>query len=69
MSELEIALKAVQIYADMHPRPVHVTKKQVAEMLNLSEPTVYKLVKRGALKLNSCGLISITQVDALLEPH
>lgn len=33
MTDFEIALKAVQLYAEMHPRPPHVTQAQAAEML------------------------------------
>lgn len=32
MSELEIAIKAVQLYAETHPRPSHVTQTQAAEI-------------------------------------
>jgi Mn-dependent DtxR family transcriptional regulator len=63
MDELNIAIKAVQTYAELHPRPPHVTQKQAAEMLGLSVPTVRKMVASGALKLNSCGLIPIHLVD------
>jgi len=67
MSELEIAIKAVQLYAGMHPRPVHVTLAQAAEMLEISEPTARKLVRSGALKLNRCGRIPISEVDKVLQ--
>lgn len=63
MSELELAMKAVQSYAELHPRPPHVTQKQAAEMLGLSVPTVRKMVASGTLKLNKCGLIPIYQID------
>lgn len=63
MDELNIAIKAVQTYAELHPRPPHVTQKQAAEMLGLSVPTIRKMVASGALKLNSCGLIPIYLVD------
>ena len=36
----------------IHPRPLHVNQRQAAEMLGVSKPTVGKLVKTGALKLN-----------------
>ena len=35
--QLAIALEAVQRYAEMHPRPTHVTQLQAAEMLGLSQ--------------------------------
>jgi predicted XRE-type DNA-binding protein len=63
---LEIAHQAVKLYAESHPRPVHVTQRQAAEMLHLSPPTVSKLVKSGKLKLNGAGLIPISQIDELL---
>lgn len=63
---LEIATRAVMLYAETHPRPPHVTQKQAAEMLGLSAPTVGKLVRTGRLKLNGAGLIPISQIDALI---
>lgn len=69
MSELEIAVRAVQLYAETHPRPLHVTKRQAAVMLDLSEPTIYKLVRAGSLRLNAAGLIPISEIDAILMPH
>lgn len=62
---LALASRAVQMYAETHPRPPHVTQKQAAEMLGLSEPTVRKLVQSGALRLNRAGRIPIQQVDDL----
>ena len=41
-TEFQIAAKAVQMYAETHPRPTHVTQVQAAEMLNLSRYTVRK---------------------------
>ena len=66
MSEFDIALKAVQTYAEMHPRPLHVTQKQAAEMLNISQNTLRKIVSRGDIKLNKMGMISITEIDNAL---
>ncbi|MEL6236957.1 MAG: helix-turn-helix domain-containing protein [Pseudomonadota bacterium] len=65
-SELNTALRAVQLYAERHPRPRHVTMTQAAEMLELSRPTVRKLVQSGQLRLNGCGLIPVEQIDRLL---
>lgn len=67
MTELEIATKAVRLYAETHPRPIHVTQQQAAEMLDLSPPTISRLVRAGKLKLNAAGRIPIAQVDALIE--
>lgn len=68
MTEIQIAKRAVQLYAEQHPRPPHVTIIQAAEMLRLSRHTVSKMVKTGQIKLNKCGLIPIEQVDAALQP-
>lgn len=67
MTELQLAAKAVQMALESHPRPLHVTQKQAAEMLGLSVPTVRKMVANGALKLNKCGLIPIHQIDLYLD--
>ena len=63
---IQIALKAVQMYSESHPRPVQVTQQQAAEMLGISRHTVAKLIRSGAIRLNKCGLITVTDVDALL---
>ena len=63
---LEIALKAVQLYAETHPRPIHVTQRQAAQMLEVSAPTVGRMIKSGQLRLNGAGLIPVGQIDALL---
>lgn len=63
MTELQIAIKAVQMYAEMHPRPTQVNQSQAAEMLGISYPTVRKLVRSGILPLNRCGLIPIEAID------
>lgn len=60
---LQIAAKAVQMYAETHPRPPHVTQRQAAAMLDVSPATVNKMVKRGTLRLNKVGLIPIWMVD------
>jgi hypothetical protein len=66
LSPVDIALKAVQIYAETHPRPPHVTQKQACKMLGLSHPTVRSMMRSGAIKLNECGLIPITEIDRVL---
>lgn len=63
MTNYETALKAVQIYAETHPRPSHVTQNQAGEMLGLSPPTIRKLVQTGKLKLNDAGRIPISEID------
>lgn len=64
---LTIASKAVQLYAESHPRPLHVTKTQAAEMLGISRPTLDKMMRAGLLRLNSFGLIPIGQIDEALS--
>jgi excisionase family DNA binding protein len=69
VSEIEqLAVRAVQLYAERHPRPPHVTITQAAEMLGLSRHTVSKMVRAGQFKLNKCGLIPIEQIDRALAP-
>lgn len=63
---IEIAVQAIRLYAETHPRPPHVTQKQAAEMLGLSAPTISRLVRAGYLRKNKTGMIPISQVDALL---
>lgn len=63
MSELEIATRAVQRYAEQHPRPTQVNQKQAAEMLGVSARTVHNMLKAGLLRLNKCGMIPIELID------
>lgn len=67
IAAMEIARKAIQLYAETHPRPHQVNQKQAAQMLDVSEATLSKWVKEGRIKLNRVGYISITEVDRLLE--
>jgi len=66
MTNFQIAMEAIKQYAQLKPRPLHVTQKQAAEMLNLSVPTIRKMVASGELKLNKCGLIHISEIDKVL---
>ena len=66
-NELTIAAKAVQLYAERHPRPPQVNQKQAADMLGVSARTVYNMIKAGTLKLNKCGMIPIEMIDAALQ--
>lgn len=66
---LRIAARAVQLYAETHPRPTHVTQKQAAEMLRVHPKTVQNYVAAGTLKLNRCGLIPIEAIDAVRSPQ
>lgn len=59
--------RGIEKALERRPRPPHVNMTQAAKMLDLSLPTVRKLVHSGKLRFDKCGLIPITQVDALLE--
>lgn len=63
MTEVEIAVKAVQIYAEMRPRPSQVTQDQAAEMAGVSRGTISKMIKSGRLKLNEFGRIPVSEID------
>lgn len=67
MEPLDIAVKAVQIYAETHPRPAQVTQTQAAEMVGVSRWTIMRLVKAGEIRLNAVGTIPITEVDKLIR--
>lgn len=62
---LRIAERAVQLYADKHPRPTQVTQSQAAEILGVAPRTVRRYIRAGRLKLNGCGYLPIEAVDAL----
>ena len=66
---LRIAARAVQLYAETHPRPTQVTQTQAATMLGVHPKTIRNYVAAGKLTLNGCGLIPIGAVDALLVPQ
>ena len=59
------AIRAVQLYAEKHPRPTQVTQRQAAEMLGVSARTVRNYIAAGKLKLNGCGQIPIEAVDKI----
>lgn len=65
---IDIAIAAMRLYAETHPRPPHVTQSQAAEMLGLSAPTVRRLVRSGMLRLNRAGLIPIGEIDRAVAP-
>ena len=68
MSEIEIALKAVQLYAETHPRPSHVTQVQAAEMIGISRETVRKMIRQGRIRMNEAGMIPVSEIDRVLAP-
>jgi len=63
---IQITELAIRRFAESHPRPAHVTKAQAAEMLEISTPTLAKLIKAGTIRLNACGLVPISEVDRAL---
>lgn len=63
---LEIAAKAVQLYAETHPRPCHVNMTQAADMLGCGLFKVRSLLRNRTLTLNECGLIPIAQIDRVI---
>lgn len=64
MSEIDqIIDKAIQRYAETHPRPVDVTISQACQMLGRSYPTVRNLIDVGTIKLNDDERIPITEID------
>ena len=63
---LELAVKAVEIYAGRHPRPPHVTITQAAAMIGRNRTTVSAMLARYRIRLNACGQIPIEAVDRLL---
>lgn len=64
---LNIAVTAVRLYAESHPRPAQVTQSQAAEMLGISRHTLSKMVRAGTVRLNKCGLVPISEVDRVLS--
>jgi excisionase family DNA binding protein len=66
VSELDIAVKAVQLYAEAHPRPSQVTQEQAAEMAGVSRGTIVRMIRAGQLKLNKFGRIPTTEIDKAL---
>jgi len=67
MNVIDIAAKAIQTYAEWHPRPSCVNLQQAAEMLDRSVPTVRKLIAQGKLKRNALGLIPTSEIDRVLS--
>lgn len=60
---LAIAQRAIQLYAETHPRPAHVNMKQAADMLGCGIYRVRSLIRAGTLKLNGCGMIPIAGIQ------
>ncbi len=69
MNELDTAIRAVEIFAARHPRPLHVTQKQCAEMMDKSVPTIRKMIQSGKLKLNAFGMVPIEMIDQALKAN
>jgi DNA-binding NtrC family response regulator len=66
---LEIAQAAVRLYAESHPRPIHVNQIQAAEMLGISRKTLSARIKKGWIRMNALGMIPIAEVDRVLAVH
>lgn len=64
---LEIAVQAVRLYAEAHPRPSQVTQEQAAEMVGVSRMTIHRMIKAGQLKLNKFGRIPTAEIDKALK--
>lgn len=64
-----VATRAVQRYAETHPRPSQVTQDQAAEMTGVSRMTIHRMIKAGQLKLNGFGRIPITEIDRALTTN
>lgn len=65
---IEIAMKAVQMYAEAHPRPSNVNQQQACELLGKSAPTIRKMIRAGEIRTNAIGLIPMSEIDRLLAP-
>ncbi|WP_228384656.1 helix-turn-helix transcriptional regulator [Rhodocyclus gracilis] len=63
---LDVAFQAVRIYAETHPRPLHVTLEQAAEMLGITVESLMKMMSSKKLRINECGLIPIGDIDRAL---
>ena len=67
-SDLDAAIaRAIQLYAEAHPRPSQVTQDQAAEMVKVSPATISRMVRSGRLKLNEFGRIPISELDRALR--
>lgn len=66
MLTAEQITQIVAVMRATEPRPPHVTRGQAADMLGISAPTLRRLVARGVLRPNACGMIPITQIDAAI---
>ncbi len=66
IKQLEIAIKAVQIFSETHPKPSQGTQTQAAEMLGISRQTVSRMIRTSSFSLNKCGMVSILEIDLIL---
>jgi excisionase family DNA binding protein len=55
---------AIRKMPKKHPRQY--TISEAAEEIGVSRPMIYKMIKAGEIKLNSCGRISDTDIDRLI---
>lgn len=66
---LEVAVQAVRLYAESHPRPLAVNQVQAAEMLGISRKTLADRIRKGWIRMNALGMIPIGEVDRVLAVH
>jgi len=63
---LDIAFQAVRLYAETHPRPLHVTQGQAAEMLGISMDALVRMMAAKKIRLNECGMIPMPDIDLVI---
>jgi excisionase family DNA binding protein len=64
---LDLVERAVQRAMEQRPRPASVTQKQAAEMLNLSEPTISRMIRANQIRLNGIGRVPVSEIDRVLS--
>lgn len=64
--EIDIAIAAIRMYAESHPRPASVTQDNAAQMLYVSRATISRMIKSGELRRNKAGRIPISEIDRVL---
>ncbi|MCB4360905.1 helix-turn-helix transcriptional regulator [Quatrionicoccus australiensis] len=63
---LDIAFQAVRLYAETHPRPIHVTQGQAAEMLGITMDALVRKMAAKKIRLNECGMIPMPDIDLII---
>lgn len=65
----EAVRKAMASIKPSANRPASVTIAQAAKMIGRSAPTVRKMVRSGAFRLNGLGQIPVDQIDQALQSN